>query len=84
MTGILIVIIYIQTEMEIDKSGPNWKEERERLEEELEEIKQKFGMFDTNGDGKITSSELGNSCQENKDNSFYPFNKPLVTVTERC
>ena len=42
--------------MEIDKSNPNWKEEREKLEEELEEIKQKFGLFDTNGDGKITSS----------------------------
>ena len=72
--------------MEIDKSNPNWKEERERLEEELEEIKQKFGLFDTNGDGKITSSELGISYRENKDknnvNSFFPSNKPLITVTE--
>ena len=47
--------------MEIDKTNPNWKEEREKLEQEQEELKQKFGLFDTNGDGKITSCELGTS-----------------------
>lgn len=36
-----------------------WRAERERQERETEELEEKFRMFDTDGDGRITSAELG-------------------------
>ena len=58
-TLIIFPVTYFQADIKIDKTNPNWKEEREKYEKEMEELKQKFGLFDTNGDGKITSCELG-------------------------